>query len=752
MLTRSLPAVPRSRGPFRLFDVEVRPASNELVVGGRAKRVKPRLMDVLLRLAAEGTGVVTRETLLDEVWPRRMVNDEVLSRVIADLRAALGDDAREARFIETIPKVGYRLIAPVVALADAAAHSPVEAVSVAGATAESALPVSAVAAAAKDAATVLAAPAKDAARAPPPMAVDAGSGSSRRRWWWIAAVLVGGALAVWLAVFPRPPAEAPDRAMLERQLAQAEPFASDVKLEVGPRFSPDGGMVAFAVGGGANAVIEIRGVGTPERVTLGNHADLNLNPVFFPDGARVAYFRQTPDGSCGIVVQDLRGTATRPLLDCTRNLRVQFDLAPDGRHLVYAAVTRPQFPAGLVVRDLDTGADRTLTAPEPGDGDDVLPRFSPDGSRILFFRGTASHRQLWLVATADGTSARAVGSPRGLVYGGAWLGPRGPVLVAADWFGLRALNRLDLDTGAAVMVGARGARAPDVDRRGNIVFENAVYSANLFLLNTANADAAPRGMWTSTRYTNQAEFSPDGGRVVFASNRDGASGLFVATLDGAPTRVPLAEAYLYMRPHWSQDGRFIYATRVTRREDASAVQQGIRIAWPAGAVEVLTGLGDAVVDVREADAGRALIVGEIAGNAVRLLRQVGNGVPERLPLPLVGEYQVQGNRIAFAQPELGGLTLCDLATMRCGPLPLPIDESNRFDWLLTGDAVWYRGGARPGALIRYDLAMRRETWRSAFAPTALGLSIAVTPDGRSVLVAREAPTAIDLLLAPRLGR
>jgi hypothetical protein len=314
------------------------------------------------------------------------------------------------------------------------------------------------------------------------------------------------------------------------------------------------------------------------------------------------------------------------------------------------------------------------------------------------------------------------------------------------------LNRFDLDTGTAVMVGGRGARAPDVDRRDNIVFENAVYSANLFLLDVAAADAAPRAMWTSTRYTNQAEFSPDGRHVVFVSNRDGASGLFVATLDGPAVRITLPEGFLYMRPHWSQDGRFIYATRASRREDASPVQQGIRIAWPGGTVEVLSGLGESVVDVREAAGGRALIVGEIAGNAVRLLRQQGGGVPERLPLPLVSEYQVQGNRIAFAQPDLAGLTLCDLATLQCGPLPLSIDESNRFDWLLTNDAVWYRGGARPGALIRYDLAARRETWRSAFAPTALGLSIAVTPDGRAVLVAREAPTTIDLLLAPRAGR
>ncbi len=714
----------RATAPFRLHDVDVHPASNEVVVAGRALRLKPRLMDVLLRLVAAGGAVVTREMLLDDVWPRRMVNDEVLSRVIADLRAALGDDAREARFIETIPKVGYRLIAPVAALPETVAPPSAASLPVPGA----------------------------APAAQPLGAADVSARSSGRRWWWAAAIAVGFGVGLWLALGSPPLVEPADRATLERQLARAEPFASDVALEVGPRFAPDGGRVAFAAGEGMHAVIEIRGIGTPERATLGDPADLNLNPVFFPDGTQVAYFRRTKEGSCGIVAQEIRGTATRPLVDCAREPRAQFDLSPDGRHLVYVAATRPQFPAGLLIRDLDTGLDRTLTAPEPGDGDDLLPRFSPDGARVLFFRGTASHRQLWLVDSSDGASAREAGSPRGLAYGGAWLGPRGPLLVAADWFGLRALNRFDIETGTAVMVGGRGARAPDVDRRGSIVFENAVYSANLFRLNPADASAQPQGMWTSTRYTNQAEFSPDGTQVVFSSNREGASGLYVATLEGTATRIPLPEGFIYMRPHWSQDGRFIYATRVSRREDASAVQQGIRIGWPGGAVEVLTNLGDAVVDVREADNGRAMIVGEIAGNAVRLLRRSGTGAPERLPLPLVSEYQVQGNRIAFAQPELRGLTLCDLASLQCGPLPIAIDEGNRFDWLLTGDAVWYRAGTRPDALIRHDLAARRETWRSAFAPTALGLSIAVAPDGRTVLVAREAPLVIDLLLAPPLAR
>ncbi|APV49676.1 hypothetical protein BWI17_08285 [Betaproteobacteria bacterium GR16-43] len=103
----------RESRPFRLGDLEVHPASGEVRGRRGPERLRPLLVDILLRLAAVPGEVVRRETLLEEVWPRRMVNDEVLSRAIAELRTALGDDARQARYVETLPKIGYRLVAPV---------------------------------------------------------------------------------------------------------------------------------------------------------------------------------------------------------------------------------------------------------------------------------------------------------------------------------------------------------------------------------------------------------------------------------------------------------------------------------------------------------------------------------------------------------------------------------------------------------------------------------------------------------------
>jgi DNA-binding winged helix-turn-helix (wHTH) protein len=691
----------RERPPFRIGEFEARPASNEIVVAGTVVRLKPRLMDVLLRLAAAPGEVVSRETLLAEAWPRRMVNDDVLSRAIADLRSTLRDDAREARFIETLPKVGYRLIAAV---------SPIE-----------------------EAAITVALP------------------RPREHRHWIAAAAAGALAAVVLLYLLRPATVAPpDRDELTRQLANAEPFSSDVDLEIAPRFSPDGARIAFAAGVGRRSLIVLKEVRTGARTTLGDPGDLNLSPVFFPDGKRLAFYRRTPAGDCEIVAYDLATHVRERLVDCTRRPQPRFDLSPDGKTLAYVGVVRPEFPAGLVARSLANGDERVLTTPEPDSGDDLFPRFSPDSVRIAFFRGNDSHRELWMLDIANPERAKAAGSPRGLVYGAAWLGTQGPLLVAADWFGQRSLNVFDPLGGGASSVGARGARFPDADRAGNVVYENAIYSANLFMIEPGAPQAAPRELWASTRYTNQAEYSPDGARVLFVSNRDGIAGIYVAAVDGKPERLPLPDDYVYLRPHWSHDGTAIYAIRASRREDGGRVQQAIRIGVADGKVEVLARLGDSVFDVRQTSDGKQWIVGELTGNTARLLRHDRLDAPgQRLPLPLASEYQIAGGRLAFQQPQLSGLTLCELATLKCEPLQLPIGEANRFDWLLTADAVWYLALGSPNELVRYDLGKRAVGWRGAFAPNALGLSIAVRPDGGAVLVAREAAPAIDLMYAPR---
>jgi transcriptional activator of cad operon len=78
---------------------------------GKRIRLEARAMRVLQILHARAGSVVTSEELLNEVWGRKIVSPHSLATVIGDLRRALGDDSRTQRYIQTIPKRGYRLAA-----------------------------------------------------------------------------------------------------------------------------------------------------------------------------------------------------------------------------------------------------------------------------------------------------------------------------------------------------------------------------------------------------------------------------------------------------------------------------------------------------------------------------------------------------------------------------------------------------------------------------------------------------------------
>jgi DNA-binding winged helix-turn-helix (wHTH) protein len=96
-----------SFGPFRLDR-----AGGRLLRGGEHVRLRLKTFAVLEHLAMRPGRLVAKDELLDAVWPETHVTPSVLAGCIRELRRALGDDARAARFIETAHRRGYRFIAP----------------------------------------------------------------------------------------------------------------------------------------------------------------------------------------------------------------------------------------------------------------------------------------------------------------------------------------------------------------------------------------------------------------------------------------------------------------------------------------------------------------------------------------------------------------------------------------------------------------------------------------------------------------
>jgi len=100
-------------GDFRVGPWLVQPSLNLLSQDGTTVHLEPKVMEVLVCLAQRAGEPVPREELIRAVWPGTFVTDDALKRCVSELRRVLDDDAHEPRIIETIPKRGYRLLAPV---------------------------------------------------------------------------------------------------------------------------------------------------------------------------------------------------------------------------------------------------------------------------------------------------------------------------------------------------------------------------------------------------------------------------------------------------------------------------------------------------------------------------------------------------------------------------------------------------------------------------------------------------------------
>jgi DNA-binding winged helix-turn-helix (wHTH) protein/tetratricopeptide (TPR) repeat protein len=113
MSTGSLPEVSHLT-PFKVGDWLVEPKACRVSRGDTVVKLRPQLMDLLVCLARRAGEIVLKDEILEAVWPGQYIAESGLSRCVAELRQSLHDDAHVPRVIETFPKRGYRLIAPVV--------------------------------------------------------------------------------------------------------------------------------------------------------------------------------------------------------------------------------------------------------------------------------------------------------------------------------------------------------------------------------------------------------------------------------------------------------------------------------------------------------------------------------------------------------------------------------------------------------------------------------------------------------------
>lgn len=335
---------------FGIFELNLQ--TGELRKSGYKIALRPQAARVLTMLAARPAQLVTRDQLRDEIWgPEISVDFEHgLNQCIRQIRAALDDDAETPRYVETLPRLGYRFIAPIqekiagagLGEQDPAFDSALDALSDAGGSS----------------------------------AITAAQLSSRRVYWWSAAgfVVIISALAATIWSVTRTPKPIPTPTLTR--------LTWDSGLTTDPALSPDGKLLAYASdrSGEGHLDIYVQQVGGGEPLRLTSGPGDKGEPTFSPDGTSIAFDQMDTGGI--YVVSTLGGTARRLV---SEGHGPQF--SPDGKWIAY-------WVGGMGAVSLNIEGDTSIHVVASGGG---LPRqvrpdfvgaahpvWSPDGQHLLF--------------------------------------------------------------------------------------------------------------------------------------------------------------------------------------------------------------------------------------------------------------------------------------------------------------------------------------------------------------------------------
>ena len=507
---------------FRVGAVTVSPSLNRLEVEGEVVQIEPKVMEVLVALAARRGQVISRDELLATVWADTVVTDDALNRSISALRKALGDTPREPAFVETIPKRGYRLIPPV----DWRLRGD-------------SVPASA---------PVLDLEPRTAAEGAPP---------GYRRVVWAAAVIV---TVVVVAVLLSRDTSHPLAGPLTPQ-----PLTSSVESEAFPAVSPAGDRIAFARVLPEGSRIFVGQPGGVSELQITSGSGFHSAPAWTPDGLAVVHARFY-DSGCEIWSASPLGGEERRIGACDGAIYPDVTVGPDGG-MVYNGRRTAGGPFRLFAAGY--GEPLEISSPPPDVWGDHDPVVSPDGRWLAFTRSASEGMQdLYVMAAAGGEATRLTSDARNIL-GSAWLEDSRTLVFSSNRGGPHQLWSVDREGGSPRLVplADSDARHPSI-AGGRLAYLRADADVNIWV---ARADSGGLSFVAGPGWDMHPAVSPAGDRIAFTSNRSGSYEVWVTGADGA-RRLSFHNGPFTSRPRWSADGaRILYASRPDGNADLFVV-------------------------------------------------------------------------------------------------------------------------------------------------------------------------------------
>jgi Tol biopolymer transport system component/DNA-binding winged helix-turn-helix (wHTH) protein len=698
---------------YRFADVELDVQNLRLTIGSEVRPLEPKSFRLLLFLVENAGKTVSKEEILASVWSDTHVTDNALTRAVAQIRKALDDDAKEPKYVETVPTVGYRFIgvckdeqiSP--GAIDRAPVRPLVAIGVC-------------------------------------LALVAGTGT-----WWMTS---------------RRDSSIPFPLHVTR-VTKLTSYPGD---EREPSISPDGSYVAFSWSGasGDNYDIYVVQAGGQQPLRLTRDPAPDSFPAWSPDGRQIAFIRRKGQMAEIIVVPPLGGPE-RALHEFSRiGADLDFSQHPvlswseDGRSIVYSGQSGPGEKYRLFLLSVEDGAVRAVSSPDKDVVGDSSPALSADGKSLAFARYIAVRNGRILIQPL-GQGMVPLGEPTGVKTSG--LALRSPIwledgkqLLFADAAQIFQWERNQGSVSIYAADGALGGLSLGPKRTNNtwqavVASEKEDSDIWAIPLNVGGTKSTgpPRTLLRSTVDDAHPDFSPDGLHIVFASGRSGTAEIWVSDADGGnPRQLTHLGAHVASYPKWSPDGtRIAFHARVPEIAEVYVVDVN------QGAPRQITHENPGLALATWSNDGRFLYASTLAGGtAVTYRIPVEGGSMERLWVGAWVRETGDGKYVLYWKGNTPGIFRRSLkGDLARNPEELLVPDfwpNNQLGgYAPVADGIYYVSGdaqGRPGPFRFFDYASRKSI---DVAPPAPGLlrGFAVSPDRRRMAFAASAEIGGDLL-------
>jgi Tol biopolymer transport system component/DNA-binding winged helix-turn-helix (wHTH) protein len=699
---------------FDRFQVDL--SSAELLRSGVRVQIQDQPFQVLrLLLEAEGR-VVTREQLRSALWPENTFVDfeHGVNTAVKKLRQALEDSAENPKFLETLPKIGYRFIVAVEWVHDKSGDDPV-----------------------------------------PRIVPSNGVGFRRVRGRWRFAFLsVGLLLLAALGGYLLRP-----RSQVQPDKLTVVPFTTFPGFEIAPSFSPDGNQIVFSWSGYEKEFqfdLFVKQVGQERAVQLTHHPATFLVPAWSPDGRFIAFMRHVEGdpGASGVYLISALGGSERKLANTSRQELEALGVSwsADSKWVAFpkrssSATKADSSPDhfGIHIVNVETTEDRILPDPSTDCVHTWQPAFSPDGKYLasvcVLNEGVA---KIYL-QTPDGKQARGVVGARSSegFTGVAWAADSQSLIYSSD----QHLWRIALAGGEPEkLLFAQDVESVAVARTGNrLAFAQVRHPGNIWQLKLASQtkSAAPASkLISSTRGDEGAHISPDGRHIAFQSWRSGSPEVWVCDRDASnPVQLTFFGAPQVGAPSWSPDSRrIVFDLRTSGNAELYIVNEdgGPPRRLPTGTTNASNPFwsGDGHWIYFNTERPESIWKASVEGGAAVRLTGEGGDWPQE---------SVDRTRVLFRKSQGGHIQVWSASVN--GGDERPVTEMTSQGWVPARSGIYFIDGSPPHFSLGYfDFV----TWHARKIADLPGLFIVwgptLSPDGHTVLFTGREHSESDIFL------